>query len=161
MSYERSTGHSTAYDVVELGYNYRIDDLRSAIGLVQLEKLLPDLEKRSIIRKQYINELRENERILIPFSNFTEFSSNYIMPIVLKESNCEFREKVRTKMAESGIQTSVHYPAVHRFSIYKKYYRELPKTDYVSSSLITLPMYSKLNEYQIEYICNTLKNALC
>ena len=42
MSYERSKGHSSSYDVIELGYNYRIDDIRAAIGLVQLDKLKKD-----------------------------------------------------------------------------------------------------------------------
>jgi dTDP-4-amino-4,6-dideoxygalactose transaminase len=54
MSYERAKGHSTSYDVVELGYNYRMDDLRSAIGLVQLDKIEADLEKRAQVRKWYI-----------------------------------------------------------------------------------------------------------
>ena len=39
MSYQRASGHATSYDVVELGYNYRMDDLRASIGLAQLHHL--------------------------------------------------------------------------------------------------------------------------
>jgi len=157
LSYERSKGHSTSYDVVDLGYNYRMDDIRASIGIVQLEKLENDIKKRAEIRKMYIEELSDIENVIVPFKDFKEFSSNYIFPIVLKNSNFEKRDSIRNKLAEAGIQTSVHYPAVHRISIYKEFYSELPKTDYVTGNLITLPMYGKLNKEDIIYISQTIK----
>lgn len=160
MSYERAKGHSTAYDVVELGFNYRMDDIRSSIGLVQLEKIEDDLQKRNEIRTMYIQQLQYISVIVIPFKDYTEFSSNYIFPIVLKNSNAENRDRVRNELADAGIQTSVHYPAVHHFSIYKEFYCELPITDYLTDNLITLPMYSKLSKEQVSFICSTLKEIL-
>lgn len=160
MSYERAKGHSTAYDVVELGYNYRMDDIHSSIGLVQLDKIETDLNKRTEVRKLYVKLLSEIPGIIIPFREYTEFSSNYILPIVLKDGNAEKRDQIRAALAEAGIQTSMHYPAVHRFSIYKDFYRDLPVTDYLVNNLITLPMYSKLTREQVHYICNTLKKLL-
>ena len=161
LSYERSKGHSTRYDVVELGYNYRMDDMRASIGIVQLEKLKEDLINRQQIRKWYEEALMDNDKILIPFQNYQEFTSNYIFPIILKSSNSEKRNAVRKQLAEKGIQTSVHYPAVHRFSIYEHFYTDLPKTDYVSDNLITLPMYSNLNKNNIKYIKTALIKSLC
>lgn len=160
MSYERAKGHSTAYDVVELGYNYRMDDIHSSIGLVQLDKIETDLIKRTEVRKLYVKLLSEIPGIIIPFKDYSEFSSNYILPIVLKDGNAEKRDQIRAALAEAGIQTSMHYPAVHRFSIYKEFYSELPVTDYLVNNLITLPMYSKLTGEQVHYICNTLKKLL-
>ncbi len=158
LSYERSKGHSTSYDVIELGYNYRMDDIRAAIGIVQLDKILDDLAKRAEIRKLYIEQLRGIDNIILPFKDYSEFSSNYIFPIVLRNSTCEKRDLIRNKLAELGIQTSVHYPAVHRFLIYKDFYKELPKTDYVANNLITIPMFSRILKYQIDFICTELKN---
>jgi dTDP-4-amino-4,6-dideoxygalactose transaminase len=63
-------------------------------------------------------------------------------------------------LAANGIQTSVHYPAVHRFSIYSEFTTELPKTDYVTDNLITLPMFSKLSYENIDYIKLILQTAL-
>lgn len=160
MSYERASGHSTSYDVVELGYNYRIDDMRSAIALAQLVKLKADLLQRAEIRKQYIEQLDPVNEITIPFRDHSGFVSNYIFPVVLKNSTSLFRDKVRNFLAEEGIQTSVHYPAVHRFSIYRNYYSELPVTEYISDNLITLPMYAKLDEKEIKFITDTLKKAV-
>ena len=102
----------------------------------------------------------ENENLIIPFKDSKYFSSNYIFPIVLKNSTREKRDEVRNKLAEAGIQTSVHYPAVHKFSIYRDYLTELLKTDYVSDNLITLPLYSSLNEHQVTMITESLKEIL-
>ncbi|GAA4092959.1 DegT/DnrJ/EryC1/StrS family aminotransferase [Mucilaginibacter panaciglaebae] len=161
MSFERAKGHSTEYDVIELGYNYRMDDIHAAIGIVQLDKIEEDLAKRAIHRKNYINKLSDISSIVIPFKDYTAFSSNYIMTIVLKDSESDKRNKVREALAEKGIQTSIHYPPAHRFSIYEKNFTELPLTDYVADNLITLPMYSKMTEESIDYIVASIKQVLC
>ncbi|MBK7445615.1 MAG: DegT/DnrJ/EryC1/StrS family aminotransferase [Ignavibacteria bacterium] len=160
LSYERSKGHSTSYDVVDLGFNYRMDDIRSSIGIVQLDKIETDLKNRAEVRKFYIKELSEISEIIIPFQDYSEFSSNYIFPVILKNSTYEKRDLVRNKLAEAGIQTSVHYPAVHKFSIYKDFYLEMPVTDYITDNLITLPMYANLKKDDVGYICENLKNSL-
>ncbi len=54
MSYERAKGHATSYDIENLGYNFRMDDIRASIGVVQFHKLHADLEKRIEVRKWYI-----------------------------------------------------------------------------------------------------------
>ncbi len=160
LSYDRAKGHTTGYDVVDLGFNYRMDDMRAAIGLVQLQKLKDDLGKRKLIREKYIEKLRSCEKLIIPFNNYNYFSSNYIFPIILKDSTVEKREFVRSKLAEAGVQTSVHYPAVHKFSIYDYLNAKLPITEYVADNEITLPMYSSLTDEEIDYITKTLKDIL-
>ena len=160
MSYERSKGHSTSYDVIELGYNYRLDDIRASLGIAQLKKLEADLKKRTVIREQYLNRIGKIGDVIIPFMEHKGFVSNYIFPIVLVKSNSHKRDEVRETLAANGIQTSVHYPAVHRFSIYEKFKVELPISEYVADNLITLPMYSSLSELEIDYICSVLERSL-
>ncbi|MPN15729.1 UDP-4-amino-4,6-dideoxy-N-acetyl-beta-L-altrosamine transaminase [bioreactor metagenome] len=160
MSYQRASGHSTTYDVVDLGYNFRMDDIRASIGIVQLKKLLNDLEKRILVREKYVENLSKIEGIIIPFKDNSEFVSNYIMPIVLHDSTVEKRERIRKKMHEAGVQTSVHYPSIHRFSIYKEYSATLSMTEYVSDNEITLPMYASLKEEDIVFVSDTLKKSM-
>jgi dTDP-4-amino-4,6-dideoxygalactose transaminase len=137
-----------------------MDDIRASIGLVQLGRLIDDLRQRAEIRKIYIKQLSLIDDIIIPYKNYTEFSSNYIFPMLLKNSTFHKRDKIREKLAETGIQTSVHYPAVHRFSIYKEYFVDLPKTEYVTDNLITLPMYSNLKKNEISIITNLIQKLL-
>lgn len=160
MSYQRASGHATAYDIVELGYNYRLDDIRASIAIEQLKKLSEDLNKRLRVRERYVEGLSSIKDVMVPFKDNTEFVSNYIMPVVLLNSTKEKRGRVRDAMHAAGIQTSVHYPSIHRFSIYKDFKTALPKTEYVSDNEITLPMYAALTNEQVDFIVGTLRNIL-
>jgi len=160
MSYERAGGNATQYDVIDLGYNYRMDDIKASLGIVQLKKLKADLDKRRAIRKYYMEQLSDTEEIIIPFADNEEFVSNYIFPVVLINSEAKKRNYLREQLQEKGIQTSVHYPAVHNFSIYNNFNYNLPITNYISDNQITLPMYSILKIEDIDHILLTLKEIL-
>ena len=160
MSYQRAGGHATAYDIVELGYNFRLDDIHAAIAIEQLKKLSGDLEQRIAVRKRYIELLSKVENVVVPFADNTEFTSNYIMPIVITKGTVEDRDAIRNKIHEAGVQTSVHYPAIHRFSIYKEYGAVLPQTEYVTDHEITLPMYAALTMDDVEYIVKVVDTAI-
>jgi dTDP-4-amino-4,6-dideoxygalactose transaminase len=160
LSYDRAKGHATRYDVVGLGYNYRMDDVRGALALTQLDKLRPGIQKRREKRQAYLEALRHLSDIHIPYSSYPFASSHYIFPLVLKQGGPAFRDSVRARLAEAGIETSVHYPAVHRFSYYEPFTRALPRTEFVADHEITLPLYETLSEDQIAFVASTLETAL-
>ena len=160
MSYQRATGHATEYDVVRLGYNYRMDDIHAAIGLAQLSKLQNDLEKRAQVRSWYMEALQDYPEIIVPFSGHSGFVSNYIFSIVVKSANRERRELLRDRIHAAGIQTSVHYPPVHLFSFYGNAAGSLPVTEIFCSSTLTLPMYARLQETDVDKICTVIKGLL-
>jgi len=157
MSYQRAQGHATEYDIVDLGYNYRMDDIRASIGVVQMNKLEKDLQKRAKVRQYYLNKLADIEELIVPFAHNVEFVSNYIMPVVLKNSNKELRNSLRDYLHKAGIQTSVHYPPIHKFTIYQEFDTKLPITEYVCDNEITLPMYASITEEQIDFIVENIK----
>lgn len=159
MSYQRATGHATSYDIQSLGFNYRLDDIRAALACVQLSKLEKDLRKRAEVRKQYENRLGILDGIIIPYRGYDGFVSNYIFPILLTDSNSDKRDKFRSILQEKGIQTSVHYPAVHRFSIYSGCQAKLPNTEYVTDNEVTLPMYGALTKQEVDYICDAIEET--
>ena len=160
LSYQRASGHATTYDILALGYNYRMDDIRAAIAVEQLKKLPADLARRAVVRRHYEERLAGVKGVTVPFAGNREFVSNYIMPVVLDEGDAAFRDAVRERLHAAGIQTSVHYPAVHRFSIYREEPAVLPQTEFVTDHEITLPMYAALTEEQIDFIVNTLDKAI-
>jgi dTDP-4-amino-4,6-dideoxygalactose transaminase len=160
MSYQRSLGHAMIYDVVDLGYNFRMDDIRASIAIVQVNKLRDDLVNRQRVRNWYCQRLEKIDGIVVPFSECLEFVSNYIMPIVLTNVSTEQRDNIREKLHEGGVQTSLHYPAIHRFSNYKQYARHLPITEFVTDHEITLPMYGSLTSDEVDYICSIIEKCL-
>lgn len=160
MSYQRASGHATSYDIGSLGFNYRLDDIRAALACAQIGKLRDDLKKREQVRKKYEQGLESIRDIIIPYKGNRNYVSNYIFPVLLRNSDRDKREQFRNILQQNGIQTSVHYPAVHRFSVYRDINAEVPKTEYVSDNEVTLPMYAALTEPEIEYICHHVKKAL-
>jgi dTDP-4-amino-4,6-dideoxygalactose transaminase len=157
LSYQRASGHSTRYDVVESGYNYRMDDIHAALGIVQLGKLRTDIRRRAIVRDRYLDALANARGIVIPFGRREGVVSNYIFPVVLEGADATRRDALRDAMHERGIQTSIHYPAVHRFSIFERYRRPLPTTERVSDALVTLPMHGRLSADDVSRVAGTLR----
>jgi dTDP-4-amino-4,6-dideoxygalactose transaminase len=160
LSYDRAQGHATRYDVVGLGFNYRMDDVRGSLALTQLGKLRAGIQKRLEKRRAYLKALRHVSAIHIPYGTYPFAASHYIFPIVLKHGGPAFRDSVRARLAEAGIETSVHYPAVHRFSYYAPFTRALPRTEFVADHEITLPLYESLSEDQIAFVASNLEQAL-
>ena len=137
-----------------------MDDIRAAIAIEQLKKLPRDLETRLKVRKLYVDRLSKIEDVAIPFADNTEFVSNYIFPVVLLNSTKERRNKIREYIHAAGIQTSVHYPAAHKFSTFADLGAVLPQTEYVTDNEITLPMYAALTEEQVNFICDVFERAV-
>ncbi len=160
MSFQRASGHATSYDIQSLGYNYRLDDIRASLACVQMNKLKNDLDRRAQVRTWYEERLNGIEGMTVPYQNHTGFVSNYIFPVLLQHSNREKREALRILLQQRGIQTSVHYPAVHRFSIYRDLPADLPRTEYITDNEVTLPMYAALKKEEVYYICDCIGEIL-
>lgn len=160
LSFDRAQGHATAYDVLELGYNYRLDDVRASLMIAQAHKLADDIARRRSLRQAFEERLVDIDGIHVPFHGRGDESSNYILPIILREGGYARRDAVRERLAAGGIQTSVHYPAVHRFSFIGAERRTLPVTEHAADHEITLPMYPALTETQVDAICCALKESL-
>jgi dTDP-4-amino-4,6-dideoxygalactose transaminase len=167
ISFDRFKGHASSYDVVELGYNYRIDDIRSSIGLVQLRKLKAFNEKRRMLTSRYIERLGDIEGLLIPFRHFMandeRVSSYHIFPVLITTNGLK-RDTVRDRLTEKGVQTSIHYRPVHLFRIYRERFGyekgDLPLTEWVADHELTLPLYPEMSEEDVDYVSKTLKQSL-
>jgi dTDP-4-amino-4,6-dideoxygalactose transaminase len=162
LTWDRHRGHAYSYDVVDIGYNYRIDEIRSALGIVQLSKLEKNNQRRREIAEKYVELLKDTEHISIPFSNYEGKPSFHIFPILLSEgiNRYDFIQELR----ESGIQTSIHYPPIHLFTYYRERfgYKEgiLPKTEYVGKHEVTLPLHPLMTDTDVEYIANKINENL-
>jgi len=162
LTWDRYKGHAHSYDVVDLGFNYRINEMASALGLIQLKKLDENNEKRKKIVEEYRKQLKGISEISIPFENYKERSSYHIFPILLVEgvSRDEFIERLK----EKGIQTSIHYPPIHLFTYYKEKfgYKKglLPKTEYVGDHLVTLPLHPCMYEKEVDCITKAVKDSI-
>jgi dTDP-4-amino-4,6-dideoxygalactose transaminase len=151
LTWDRHHGHAYTYDVVALGYNYRIDEIRSALGLVQLHKL----EANNGLRKKYTErywEAFDNSQIGLPFHNASGEPAYHIFPILLPKG--VDRLQFIDRMKAAGIQTSIHYPPIHLFSYYHHRYPEvvLPRTEDIAAREVTLPLYPTMDDRSINHV---------
>lgn len=157
---ERHRGHAYSYDVTMLGYNYRMDELRAAIGLVQLAGLLQWNARRRELSDAYRQRLAEHlPDIGIPF-DYDWQTAAHLMPILLpKDAN---RKGIMDCLRQGGIQSSIHYPPVHRFSYYRGRFPtvSLPNTESFCSRELTLPLHPSLSESDVDRVVATLKGAV-
>ena len=158
-SFDRMKGRASTYDVAEPGLNYRIDEMRAALGLVQLSKLAEANAARKKITQRYFENLDGEKKVTLPFRHFDRGTPTYhIMPILLAEGTD--RQAVIAKLAEAGVQASVHYPFIPEFTAYKGIKGAIPKAKVISDRELTLPLYPTMTIEQCDYVCASLKKAL-
>jgi dTDP-4-amino-4,6-dideoxygalactose transaminase len=150
LTYDRHKGHATGYDVVMLGYNYRMDEIRSAIGIVQLEKLEKLNQTRRSLFQNYRDIFSESKLIRIPFSKRNlEESSCHIMPVIVKGKYLEIKEQ----LLKNRIQVSKHYDPIPTFRLYKKSIKKYHVDEF---QIMTLPLGPTLKKTDIAYIKNVI-----
>lgn len=157
---QRLTSHAVTYDVTMLGYNYRMDELRAAIGLVQLKNLKRWNDKRQALTNTYRRLLAEHcPGVAVPFSR-PRASSCHILPVLLPEG--VDRQAVVSRMWDAGIQTSMHYPPIHEFSWYRARFPllRLPRTEEYCRRELTLPLHPKLTDLDVDVAVRALARAL-
>jgi dTDP-4-amino-4,6-dideoxygalactose transaminase len=161
LTWDRHRGHAHSYDVVEQGFNYRLDEIRAALGLVQLGRIEEGNRARARIVARYREALHGVAGITMPFAPSGEAKpSHHLAVIVLPEGTA--RTDFRTSLATRGIQTSVHYPPIHEFAQYRARHprRTLPATDSVSRRVVTLPLYPHMSDGQIALVIETVLDTL-
>lgn len=162
VTLERYRGHAFDYDVIMPGFNYRIDELRSAIGVVQLEKLRGNNAKRRRLVELYRQRLSDASGMIMPFSDTEGVYSHHIFPILLNRGID--RPAFMRHMKKKGIQTSIHYQAVHLFDLYRNSYKcrrnGLALTEQVAGREVTLPLYPSMNNRDVCYVCDAAEEFL-
>lgn len=162
LTWDRHRGHAFSYDVTDLGYNYRIDEIHSALGLAQLAKLEKNNARRKAITERYWEELAAPQfaGIETPFVHSPGQPSYHIFPILLPEdaNRATFMETMRGL----GVQTSIHYPPIHRFSYYQRRYPgiTLPLTESIGDREVTLPLYPTMSDTDVAYVLQAIGQSL-
>lgn len=159
LTWDRHRGHAYSYDVVDLGYNYRLDEIRSALGLVQLKKLSVNNARRRSVTQAY-HQAFEHTGLGLPFTRGEGLPAYHIFPVVLPESMD--RTGFIDRMRGQSIQTSIHYPPVHQFEYYRARYPgiSLPITEQVGLREVTLPLYPGMDELAISLVVNAVIDSL-
>jgi dTDP-4-amino-4,6-dideoxygalactose transaminase len=157
LTWDRHRGHASSYDVVGLGFNYRIDEIRAALGIVQLARL-PELnDKRRILAARYRGRLDGAAGLRVPTFGARGVSACHLAPLVAESE--QRRDAIRDRLRSERIQTSLHYPAIHRFSAYADAGESLPVAESIAARSLTLPLHPKLSIEDVDQVCDVVLEA--
>lgn len=159
LTLDRHQGRAITYDVVRPGLNYRIDEMRAALGVVQLAKLPGANAARRRIVGRYREAFSLLPGLVIPFPATGDREPSYhIFPVLLPEGMD--RMQVIEGLKQHGVQSSIHYPAVHEFSAYAGMdLGHTPIADAVSRRELTLPLYPGMTNDDVETVIAAFRSA--
>ena len=161
LTLDRHKGRSITYDVAQPGLNYRMDEMRSAIGSVQLKKLPDGNLRRGKLTQLYRSNLSATP-VMIPFEEQPgNIESVYhILPILLPEG--ADRVSIIGALKEKGIQSSIHYPPFWDFSAFKGQFikNDFPITAEICTRQLTLPLFPTMTDQEVDQVTSALIEAI-
>jgi perosamine synthetase len=150
-------------DHERLGYNFRMDELSSALGCSQMERIEEILDKRKAVARMYGEKLAEIEEVEVPFVSPDTTKMSWFVYVVRLKKEID-RNKVIKYLNEEGVQCKPYFTPIHLQTFYRKLfgYREgdFPITEDVSSRTIALPFFTNLKEEQIDYVVEKLRKGI-
>jgi len=151
------------YQQIELGFNYRMTDIQAALGLNQLTRLDEFVRCRNEIAKRY-NEKLEKVSVIIPWQSPEVYSSYHLYPIRIRERcSKKTQRQVYDEFWKNGVAVNLHYIPVHRQPYYENMgfkKGDFPESERFHQEVISLPMYTRLENFQQEKVIDILREAL-
>ena len=157
LTWDRHRGHASGYDVVALGFNYRIDEPRAALAGARLERLDAENHERARLDATYRERLQSLPLVCALPAAHPVSSAHHLFCVVLDEGLD--RDAFRARLVDARIQTSIHYPPVHRFSIYGEQ-PSLPVTEAYAERTVTLPMFAHMTAAQQDLVVEAVTAAV-
>ncbi len=151
------------YDIVDTYYKCNMTDIMAGIGLAQMERYEGLLERRHEIISKYNEAFKDLPVMVLNHRNENHRSSGHLYFIRIKGIDEEKRNEIIVKMAERGIACNVHYKPLPMLTAYKKLgfdIKEYPNAFDFYKNEITLPLYSKLTDEQVDYIIDNFKEIV-
>lgn len=158
--HQRTQKGSWYYEMINLGYNYRITDIQCALGISQLRKLPAWLKRRREIAYQYNKAFSDLEDIK-PLSIQSDVWHAYHLYVI--KINPEIRQKAFNELRSANIGVNVHYVPVHLHPFYRKKFGYgpglCPVAEEEYNHIISLPIYQSMSDKNIEIVIEKVKRA--
>jgi dTDP-4-amino-4,6-dideoxygalactose transaminase len=159
VTWDRHRGHANSYDVTDIGFNYRLDEPRAALGHSRLARLDADIAVRRQVVRTYRDRLAGLDGLgLVWDDTDVARSSHFAFPVLLDDRAA--RDEFRDALANRDVQTT-WYPALHCFTEYRDHDAvSVPNVEAAANRHCALPLSSTFSEDQIEYVIDAATAAL-
>lgn len=154
---------SWEYDIVSPAYKCNMTDLQAGVGLAQMQRYPEMLKKREAIVKRYNDAFEDLDVSFLPHYTDGHRSSGHLYLMRINGASEEQRNEIIIKLAELGIATNVHYKPLPMMTAYKNMgfdIKDYPNAYDFYKNEITLPLYTKLTDEQLDYIISGVRSVL-
>jgi len=146
------------YNYHSLGYNYRLTDIASAIGVKQVKKLTQYTKRRQAIAKKYNAAFSGLDGIRIPIVKPNRIHVFHQYTIIVTDESKLSRDELQRYLQEKNIQTNIYYPKpLNEFDHFRSN-GKFPFADRAAKQVLSIPVHPQLTDEQIDYIISTLSN---
>jgi len=160
LSQRFSRGKPWDYDVITPGYNYRLDEIRSVLGINQLKRIKKLNLRRRNACKFYNTRLNDIKGIQTPILSGKDDDVNHLYMIRVKEDFEITRDELFFNLLKNGIRTSLHYKPLHKFTAYKKFakiHSSLKNTEKLYREIISLPLFPDITKEEQNHVIKCIK----
>ena len=159
VTWDRHRGHANSYDVTDIGFNFRLDEPRAALGRSRLARLDADIAARRRTAQTYRDRLARLDGLELAWDDTdVAHGSHFAFPILLE--NRRARDDFREALADRDVQTT-WYPALQRFTEYRDQSRPpVPNVEAAADRHCALPLSSTFTEDQVEAVIRAVTTAL-
>jgi len=143
------------YDVIESGYNYRLDEIRSVLGLSQIKRIKKLNALRKKVFEYYNNKLQNVKGLITPQSSIDNNHAYHLYIMRVENNNNISRDELFTQLSKYGIKTTVHYKPLHEFTAFKKFKnknKDMENSKQLYKEIISLPFYPNMPKKQQDFV---------
>ena len=155
-----SSEYPWIFEISEAGYNYRLDEIRSALGISQLKRIKKINQLRKDAATYYHARLQGISGIILPEMVNDNTHSYHLYTIRVTKSFKLSRNQLFKKLKEEGIRTTVYWMPIHKYSAYKKYSKSsnVKNTTKIYNEILALPLFPNITKKHQDKVINIIKS---
>lgn len=149
-------------DVPEWGGKWNMPDVGAALGLAQLAKLDDFNRRRRTLARRYLERLPRHPALVLPTDGAGHSWHMFCVGVDFAALGTT-RTAFQQALAERGVGTGIHYPAIHLFSLYRRYgyaRGDFPVAERIGTQTLTLPLFPAMTEADVDQTCAALTGLL-
>jgi len=156
-----SSEYPWIFDIIEPGYNYRLDELRAALGITQLKRIKKINELRKKASSYYHKNLQNIPGIILPDMVNDKSHSYHLYTIRVKSPYKLSRNQLFKKLKNNGIRTTVYWMPVHKYTAYQQYAKKsnVSNTTKIYDEILALPLFPNISKIHQDNVIEVIKSS--
>jgi len=154
-----SSEYPWVFNIIEPGYNYRLDEIRSALGITQLKRIKKINELRKKASQYYHKNLQNIPGIILPDMVNDKTHSYHLYTIRVTKPFKLSRNQLYKKLKDNGIRTTVYWMPIHEYDAYRKFSKKsnVINTKKIYNEILALPLFPNISKKHQDAVIKTIK----